>query len=246
MAERENMKKIRVTVWNEYVHEREIPEIARVYPDGIHGCISEFLSKEENITVTTATLDMEYNGLSQEVLDNTDVLIWWGHCKHDDVSDETVKRVQTRVLSGMGLIALHSAHFSKIMKTLLGTSMNLQWRDNDSERLWCINPSHPIAKNVPECIVLPNEEMYGEPFDIPKPDDVIFLGWFEGGEVFRSGCTYTRGNGRIFYFQPGHEAYPIYYNDDIRRIIVNAVNWSYSGINSAIECKNRPLGIPRS
>lgn len=234
MAERKLM--IRVLVWNEFVHEREIPEIAAVYPNGIHNCIASFLEKETDIEVATSTLDMPEQGLSEEILDKTDILIWWGHCRHDDITDETVKRVHTHVLNGMGLIALHSAHHSKIMKALLGTTLNLRWRDNEREKLWCVKPFHPIAKGVPACIDLPHEEMYGEPFDIPEPDEVVFMGWFSGGEVFRSGVTYTRGSGRIFYFQPGHEAYPIYYDKNVQTILTNAVRWAYSGVSKGIEC----------
>lgn len=216
---------IRVTVWNEYLHEREYENIAKVYPEGIHGCIRDFLQKEEDMEVKVATLDMQEHGLTKEVLDNTDVLIWWGHALHDRVSDEIVERVAEHVQRGMGLIALHSAHFSKIMKRLLGTSMTLSWKDNDREKLYVVAPAHPIAKGIPECIELEHEELYGEYFDIPKPDDVVFAGWFEGGALFRSGVTFTRGNGKIFYFQPGHEEFPIYHMPVIQRILVNAVRW---------------------
>lgn len=217
---------IRVTVWNEYIHERELPEIQAVYPEGIHGCIADFLGMEADLEIRTATLDMPEHGLTEEVLATTDVLIWWGHCAHHKVSDEVVARVVRRVHEGMGLISLHSGHLAKIMPALLGTSMSLRWRDDDRERLWCCNPAHPIATGLPEYIELPMEEMYGEHFDIPAPDDVIFMGWFAGGEVFRSGCTFTRGAGRIFYFQPGHEAYPNYRIPEIQRIIRNAVYWT--------------------
>ncbi|MBQ8612678.1 MAG: ThuA domain-containing protein [Ruminiclostridium sp.] len=217
---------IRVTVWNEYIHEREYEGIRQVYPKGIHGCIGEFLGKNDDICVKYATLDMPEHGLTEEVLNETDVLIWWGHCAHDKVSDEVVERVKNHVLRGMGLIALHSAHHSKVMKTLLGTTLNLHWKHGDSEKLFCVNPAHPIAAGITEPIILENEEMYGEFFDIPKPDDEIFLGWFKSGQVFRSGVTFTRGMGKIFYFQPGHEEYPIYYQPQIQRIITNAVRWA--------------------
>lgn len=216
---------IRVTVWNEYVHEREYEGIAKVYPKGIHGCIADFLGEEEDFLVRTATLDMPNQGISEELLSETDVLIWWAHARHEDITEENVRLIQNHVLSGMGLIALHSAHFSKIMKQLLGTTMSLKWRNDDRERLWCVNPAHPIAAGVPACIDIPHEEMYGEFFDIPKPDDVVFAGWFSGGEVFRSGCTFTRGYGEIFYFQPGHEEYPVYYMPEIQKIIKNAVRF---------------------
>lgn len=217
---------IRVTIWNEYIHEREIESIHKIYPQGIHGCIKEFLERNEDITVRTATLDQPEHGLSEEVLEHTDVLIWWGHCAHDQVSDQIVDCVKSHVLSGMGLIALHSAHYSKIMKALLGTTMSLRWRDDDHEKLWVTSPAHPIAAGLPAMIEIQKEEMYGEYFDIPTPDDVVFTGWFAGGEVFRSGCTFTRGFGRVFYFQPGHEAYPVYYQPEIQTIITNAVRWA--------------------
>jgi len=218
---------IRVTVWNEYIHELEQPEVAAIYPNGIHGCIAEFLGINEDITVRTATLSQTEHGLSEELLADTDVLIWWGHRAHDKVDDAVVQRVQRHVLGGMGLVALHSAHHSKLMKALLGTTLNLKWRHGDRERIWCAMPSHPIAQGVPTHFELPIEEMYGEPFDIPKPDDTVFLGWFAGGEVFRSGVTFTRGMGRIFYFQPGHEEYPIYHDKNVQRVITNGVRWVY-------------------
>lgn len=219
---------IRVTVWNEYLHEKEYEEIRKVYPDGIHGCIAGFLGTDVALQIRTATFDMEEHGLSEEILADTDVLIYWSHARQEDFSDEIAKRIQKHVLSGMGLIALHSAHFSKVMKLLLGTSMTLRWRDGDRERLWCCAPGHPIAEGVDAKIEIPKEEMYGEFFDIPRPDDVIFMGWFAGGEVFRSGCTFTRGRGKIFYFQPGHEEYPIYWMPQIQKIISNAVYWCAS------------------
>lgn len=216
---------IKVTVWNEFKHERELEEIKKVYPEGIHNCIAGFLGKCEDIQVRTATFEMPEHGLPEEVLGDTDVLIIWSHALQDEFSDEVAERVQQHVLSGMGLIALHSAHFSKIMKRLLGTTMTLKWKHGEQEKLWCLMPTHPIAAGIPEKIEIPEEEMYGEYFDIPKPDDVIFAGWFSGGQVFRSGCTFTRGLGKIFYFQPGHEEYPIYQMPEIQQIIINAVRY---------------------
>lgn len=226
MIERIGVMMIRVTVWNEFYHEKKYEEVRKIYPDGIHECIAAFLKKEDDFRVRTATFDMPEHGLTEEVLQNTDVLIWWSHAKQEDVSDEVVARIQQHVHMGMGLIALHSAHFSKVMKTLLGTSMTLRWRHGDRERLWCTSPAHPIAAGVPLHFTIPQEEMYGEYFDIPKPDDVVFTGWFASGEVFRSGCTFTRGYGKIFYFQPGHEEYPIYSMPEIQKILVNAVRWA--------------------
>ncbi|MCA0986623.1 ThuA domain-containing protein [Guptibacillus algicola] len=216
---------LNVTVWNENRHEQQNEEVRNVYPDGIHGTISNFLKDDHH--VRTATLDDAEHGLSEEVLNDTDVLLWWGHIAHEEVSDELVERIHNRVLDGMGLIVLHSAHFSKIFKKLMGTGCDLKWREADEkERLWVVDPSHPIAEGIGEKIELEKEEMYGEHFDIPAPDELVFLSWFEGGEVFRSGCTYKRGQGKIFYFRPGHETYPTYYNEEIQRVIQNAVAWA--------------------
>jgi trehalose utilization protein len=217
---------VRVTVWNENRHEQKNPVVKEIYPEGIHGTIAAFL-EEGGFLTRTATLDQEEHGLTEEVLQETDVLVWWGHLAHDEVKDEIVEKVKERVLDGMGLIVLHSGHFSKIFKTLMGTSCDLKWREeDDKERLWVVEPSHPIAEGIGEFIELEREEMYGEHFDIPAPDELIFTSWFEGGEVFRSGCTYKRGNGKVFYFRPGHETYPTYYNKEIQRVIKNAVQWA--------------------
>jgi trehalose utilization protein len=218
---------IRVTVWNEFRHEISKEEVKAIYPQGIHTCIASFLNTQEDMQVRVATLDEPEHGLSQEVLDGTDVLIWWGHMAHGEVQDEVVERVHKRVLDGMGLIPLHSAHYSKIFRKLMGTGCGLKWREaNDNERLWLIKHNHPIAQGLPEVIELEHEEMYGESFDIPDPDELIFVSWFKGGEVFRSGCTFHRGKGKIFYFRPGHETYPSYYNEHIQRVIINGVRWA--------------------
>ena len=218
--------KIIITVWNEFIHEQDNETVRKIYPGGIHNTIANFLSTDSVYQVRTATLDQPEHGLTEEDVNQTDVLIWWGHKAHDQVSDEVVKRVHKKVLEGMGLIVLHSAHHSKIFKALMGTNCSLRWREaGEKERLWNIEPGHPIANGIGEYIELPNAEMYGERFDIPNPDKVIFISWFEGGEVFRSGCCWERGHGRIFYFRPGHETYPIYYNNQIQKVIANAVRW---------------------
>ncbi|TDL77985.1 trehalose utilization protein ThuA [Peribacillus frigoritolerans] len=217
---------MKVTIWNENRHEQKNPSVREVYPNGIHGAISEFL-QDAGFNVITATLDEPDHGLTTDVLEQTDVLIWWGHMAHEEVEDEIVMKVKQRVLEGMGLIVLHSGHFSKIFKELMGTTCDLKWREADErERLWVVSPGHPITKGINEFIELEKEEMYGEHFDIPAPNELVFMSWFEGGEVFRSGCTYYRGNGRIFYFRPGHETYPTYYHTEIQQVIINAVNWA--------------------
>jgi len=219
--------KIRVTVWNENVHEREHPEVAKVYPNGIHNAIADGLKEDPAFEVRTATLDMPEHGLTDEVLANTDVMTWWGHMAHHKVDDQIVQKVKKRVLEGMGLVVLHSGHYSKIFKWLMGTTCSLCWREADEkERLWILNPVHPIVKGIDApYFEIPAEEMYGEPFGIPEPNESILIGHFEGGNVFRSGCVFYRGAGRIFYFQPGHETYPIYYQKEIKLILKNAAKY---------------------
>ena len=234
---------INVTVWNEGVHEKTSLEVAGVYPAGIHGCIKSFLSSQQDLSVRTATLGQRKCGLPDEVLDNTDVLIWWGHMAHDKVPDKLVEKIHKRVLGGMGLIVLHSGHHSKIFKALMGTTCNLRWRDGDRERIWTVNPAHPIAQGIPAHFSLPVEEMYGEQFDIPTPDELVFLGWFAGGEVFRSGCCWQRGLGKIFYFQPGHESNPTFHNEYVQKIIINAVRWAapLSSYQEPIPCLHKKI-----
>jgi trehalose utilization protein len=218
---------IRVTVWNEFRHEKIHDGVKAIYPDGIHKVIADALNKNTGIKASTATLDEPQNGLTDKILAKTDVLIWWGHMAHDDVNDIIAKKVKEAVLNGMGLIVLHSGHFSKPFKLLMGTSCNLKWREaNEKERLWITSPNHPITEGLNEYIELPEEEMYGEFFDIPAPDELIFTSWFQGGEVFRSGCTFHRGHGKIFYFRPGHETHPTYHNSEIQKVIANATRWA--------------------
>ena len=215
-----------VTIWNEFRHERMEADVAAHYPHGIHATLAEALGGT-GLTIRTATLDEPEQGLPDSVLSTTDVLIWWGHLAHEEVSDALVERVQQRVLDGMGLIVLHSGHASKIFRRLMGTSCTLQWREaDDRERMWVTAPGHPIVEGIDASIELEREEMYGEYFDIPQPETLVFVSWFTGGEVFRSGCCYTRGRGRIFYFRPGHETFPTYHSPQIQRVIANAVFWA--------------------
>lgn len=228
---------IRVTVWNEFYHETISEEIRAIYPQGIHQAIADFLGKNEDMTVRTVVMDDPENGLTDEILESTDVLLWWSHVCHEKVSDLVAEKVKNRVLKGMGFIPLHSSHMCKPFRLLMGTGCTLKWREGDKERLWCCNPAHPIAEGIPESFTLDPEEMYGEHFDIPTPDDVIYISWFKGGEVFRSGCTFTRGYGKIFYFRPGHESYPTFYNENVQKVLTNAVRWARPrNTRTAIDC----------
>jgi trehalose utilization protein len=240
------MNKINVTVWNEYGDEQKEQPITGIYPNGLHVTIAEFLNKDEEINAKTAFFFEAEHGLTNAVLDNTDVLIWWGHKYHDNLEDGIAARVVERVQRGMGIIFLHSAHKSKPFMRLLGTSGSLCWREaHEKSRVWMCAPSHPIAKGIPDQFLLDCEEMYGEPFGIPEPQQTVFISWFQGGNVFRSGVTFQRENGRIFYFQPGHETYPAYHNEHIQRIITNAVKWANPVVKAAsLDCPNvQPLEI---
>jgi trehalose utilization protein len=241
---------IRVTVWHEHVHDRTNAAVKKLYPDGMHAQMKSAIEEHlgTGVTVRTALLEQPEHGLTDKVLAETDVLTWWGHCAHDKVDDKVVEKVHRRVLEGMGLIVLHSGHYSKIFKKLMGTTCSLRWREaGEKERLWCLLPGHPIADGLTdEYFEIEHTEMYGELFDIPTPDELIFVSWFEGGEVFRSGCTWNRGKGKVFYFRPGHETFPIYYHKQVRRVLANAVKHVAPARSSApirldAPCINPPL-----
>ena len=220
---------INALVWGENVHEQTNAIVAKLYPDGMHRCIADALNQDNGITASCATLQEAEHGLSVSRLDNTDVLLWWGHAAHGDVSDEIVERVAERVWSGMGLVLLHSSHFAKIFKRLMGTPCNLTWREaGERERLWVTSRNHPITHGLPDSFELEYEEMYGEPFGVPEPLETVFVSWFQGGEVFRSGLTWKRGAGNVFYFRPGHETYPTYHDTNIQRVLCNSVHWAHN------------------
>ena len=236
---------VRVTVWSEFRHEKKNPKVAAIYPQGMHEVIASFLRQQPGMTVRTAWLDQPEHGLGGDVLDETDVLVWWGHMAHGEVDDAIVAKAKQRVLEGMGLIVLHSAHYSKIFRALMGTTCSLKWREaTDKERLWNIAPAHPITQGIGEYFEIPAEEMYGEPFGIPTPDELLFISWFTGGEVFRSGATWRRGHGRVFYFRPGHETYPTYHHPQVQTVIANAVRWARPLVWIPDLCPNAPALEP--
>ncbi len=234
---------IRVTIWNEFIHEVENEGVSDIYPDGIHAALADGITSLAHATCRTATLVEPEHGLTEEVLAGTDVLVWWGHKAHDRVMDSVVERVYQQVLSGMGLVVLHSGHFSKIFRRVMGTNCSLKWREADEkERIWNLAPSHPIMAGIGDYFELPQEEMYGERFDIPEPDELLMISWFQGGEVFRSGCTWRRGHGRVFYFRPGHETYATYYDDNVLRVVANACGWARRRVS--INTQDAPNAAP--
>lgn len=229
LAEGPGRARLRVTVWNEHRHERADRKVAEIYPDGIHTVLAAAVAEHLGAAalVRTATLDEPEHGLTEEALQDTDVLTWWGHIAHEEVDDDVVARVHRHVLGGMGLVALHSAHHAKIFRALMGTTANLRWRSaGDSELIWTVDPTHPVARGVPQPVRIPSDEMYGEYFDVPAPEELVFISSFSGGEVFRSGCGWRRGHGRVFYFRSGDQDYPVYHQAEVRRIIANAVAWA--------------------
>jgi len=234
---------ISVTVWNEYRHEKTDARVAAIYPQGMHEAIAGHLRTQDDMDVRTATLDEPEHGLSDEVLGGTDVMTWWGHVAHKEVQDAVVDKVHRRVLEGMGLIVLHSGHFSKVFRRLMGTTCQLKWREaGEREVLWVTRPGHPIVQGIDDHFVIPQVEMYGEHFDIPEPDETVLISSFSGGEVFRSGVTFRRGAGKVFYFRPGHETYPIYHQKEVLKVIANAVRWAAPTGAMTIECPNKPMG----
>jgi trehalose utilization protein len=235
---------VRVTVWNEYLHELENEVVRAIYPDGIHVALAAGIASRGGFTCQTAILEEPDHGLTETVLDSTDVLVWWGHKAHDRVADDVVDRVYQSVLAGMGLVVLHSGHFSKIFRRLMGTNCSLKWREaGEKERIWNLAPAHPIMEGIADQFELDREEMYGERFDVPEPEELLMISWFQGGEVFRSGCTWRRGHGRIFYFRPGHETYPTYHDANVLRIIANGCRWARRRVS--IDTQDAPNAEPR-
>jgi trehalose utilization protein len=206
-------------------------EPAGVYPEGINGAIAKYLRTLPNLEVRAASINDPEQGIAKSALDSTDVLIWWAHRTHKEIDDgralEAVRQIRER---GLGFIAIHSAHYAKIFKMILDSACDLGgWRvGGKPESLKCVAPTHPIAQGVGD-FTIPHTEMYNEPFKVPPPEATIFLSTWEGGEEFRSCNTWTAGRGRVVYFRPGHETYPIYFQEKPLRVIANAVLWCAHG-----------------
>lgn len=220
----------RVLVWCDDARGRDLPPAAAaLHPEGIAATVAGAVLEQlgSDARVATAGLEDAEQGLAEAALAACDVLVWWGHEQHEALADETAERVQRHVLAGMGLVVLHSGHHAKPFRRLMGTTCDLVYREGaDEELIWCLDPAHPIAAGVEQPIPVGRHEMYGEPFEIPTPDELVFVSAFSGGEVFRSGCCFRRGSGRIFYFSPGHESDPVYEHPQVRRVIGNAIRWA--------------------
>jgi trehalose utilization protein len=242
-------KKIKVLIWDENPSHAS----KELYPNSLRGAIAvgvTGLDKASELDVKTAHLDEPEQGVSDQILAETDVLVWWGHARHDLVEDALAERIKDRVhKQGMGLVVLHSGHYSKPFKVTVGGPGHLKggWREaDDSETIRVCAPWHPVAEGV-EDFVLDNEEMYGAPFDVPPYETLVFQSRFSvGGETFPSGIAWTvgegidpeftsgpgngknqgEGKGRLFYFRPGHETYPTYLDARVHKVIYNAIRWS--------------------
>jgi trehalose utilization protein len=218
----------RVVVWSEGTAQED-----KVYPDDINSAIADGLRKRlEGWTVEIAGLKDPEQGCSQASLDRCDVLIWWGHKKHRDVKDEYVERIVRRVKEeGMGFISVHSSHFAKPNRRLMGTPCSWAAYENDGCKLKIIvkDPSHPLAKGLKD-FTLPQVERYSEPYRVPAPESVPLEGTYvyPNGkeEPVRVGLCWTIGKGRMFYFVPGHETYRDFYMDEVNQIMANAVMWA--------------------
>lgn len=219
-----SQESVNALVWSEGTEPED------VYPRGVRGPIADYLSEETDIEARTRSIEDEDQGVSGDDLEWADVILWWGHLRHDDVTDETVDRIEEHVReNGVGFVSLHSAHYARPYKRLIGMSGDLgghRLTDDESEYVEVCAPDHPIAEGVDD-FTLPEVEMFGEPYDIPEPETVVLHSEYsEGDEEFRSGVTFEFGEGRGFYLRPGHEEFEIYLDDNIQRIVTNATRWA--------------------
>jgi len=225
--------KHKVVVWSEGTANVD-PGSKGIYPQDINTAIADGLKPLEarGWEIVKASLNDPDQGISQALLESTDVLIWWGHKKHGEVKDELVERIAARVNAGqMGFIGTHSAHFSKPLKKLLGTpcSWGEYVADGTSAEIIVKEPNHPICKGVTN-FKLPKIERYGEPFKCPTPEAVPLDGLYTRPDgktqPGRMGLCWTIGKGKVFYFTPGHETYNDYHRPEVRQIFINAVEWA--------------------
>lgn len=215
----------KVLVWSEGTAPKN------VYPNDINAAIAEGLKPLKGWEVQAVSINDPDQGLPDDLLNSASALIWWGHQRHGDVKDELVAKIKTRVTEeGMGFIATHSAHYSKALKAILGTPCGWSYYTDDGAKLDMVvkAPTHPICKGVKD-FTIPHTERYGDPFQCPTPETVLFDGIYtmkdDKTEHCLQGFTWTIGKGRVMYFQPGHEGYPIYFMPEVQQIFRNGVQW---------------------
>lgn len=278
---------VRVVVWDE-----QQPKQRGAYPNFLGNQIASYLKKQPGLSVKSVRMNDPEQGLSSEVLDNCDVLIWWGHRRQQEITPETGQALVERIRAGqLSLIALHSAHWS----TPFMEAMNARSRDDALAKLpeadrgratfelihpfkdkykppkrddsptpraeystaadgapriklylpnscfpavradgmpshvTAVLPNHPIARGIPAKFTILHTEMYDEPFHVPAPDQVVFEEHWDAGEHFRTGMVWKLGRGKVFYFRPGHETYPVYFEPYPLKILDNAVRWLGQG-----------------
>ena len=279
-ARADEPRPVHVVVWDE-----QQPEQKAAYDHFLGNAIAESLTRQPGLVVKSVRLDDPDQGLPPAVLDECDVLIWWGHLRHKDVSQETVTRVLDRIKAGkMDLIALHSAHWSRpfveamhsrsvfdavekladekivedrmelvvppeltapeprsdltpkltvklvdgkaVARLVLPICAFPAYRaDGKPSHASVLKPDHPAVSGVPARFDIAATEMYDEPFHVPEPDAVILEETWDGGERFRSLCVWKVGEGRVVYFRPGHEIYPVYKQAEPLKILANTARW---------------------
>ncbi len=212
---------LRVRVWCEGTAPRA------VYPQDIDGAVAAHLGKSPGVKVERARLTDPSAGLADAALDATDVLIWWGHIRHDAVPDDRAQAVIRRVRAGkLGLVALHSSCASKPFKGLMGMSCEPGgWReDGRPEHVKIAAPDHPIARGVAP-FTIPRSDMFAEPFDVPAPETVVLVSSWDRGETLRSGLTWSVDKGRVAFLRTGHDAFPVLFHPAVRQLLANASQW---------------------
>ena len=222
LALADNRPPIRVRIWCEGTAPKS------VYPRDIDGALGDFLGKRKDLVVSRARLDDADVGLSDGALDATDALIWWGRLRHADLPDSRARAIAARVRAGkLGFIALHASCLSKPFVELMGGPCELGGfrEDGRPERVEIKDRDHPIARGVAP-FTIPRTSMFAEPFKVPKPDSIVMMSTFDRGETFRSGMTWTVQKGRVAYFRPGHDGFPVFFHPSVRQVIANSVAWS--------------------
>ena len=262
---------LKVLVWDEQQEAQK-----KAYENFLGNHIAEHLKKQPGLALRSVSINESQQGLSDENLEWAEAILWWGHVRHKDVDDAAVGKVIARLKAGKcGLVAIHSAHWSKPFKaamwerhqqdvlsripaadrgsvilktlpkeggadvartemrdgkieiTLVVPNCGLgSWRaDGAPSHVEVKAPDHPIAKGVPARFDVKQTEMYNEPFTVPAPDTVVFAESWDKGEKFRAGCCWKVGEGRVFYFRPGHETYPVFHQPETLQIAHNAALW---------------------